>query len=81
MQEFKKNINIDERIDLTGIPCPNNFTRALFKLEAMDDGEILEIVIDDGKPIKKMPARLEEEGYKVIKKEKNVKSWILQIKK
>ncbi|MBT4277571.1 sulfurtransferase TusA family protein [Candidatus Falkowbacteria bacterium] len=74
-------MNVNEKIDLTGIPCPHNFARALFRLETMDEGEILEIIIDDGRPIKKMPTRLTEEGYKIIKKEKKGENWILEIKK
>lgn len=74
-------MKINEKIDLTGIPCPHNFTRALFKLEAMNKDGILEIIIEDGRPIKKMPARLEEEGYKVASKKKEGANWILQIKK
>ena len=41
----------DERLDLRGVRCPHNTGRALLALELMDEGEVLEILIDDGEPL------------------------------
>jgi len=57
-------------LDLRGVVCPNNFVRAKLKLEEMRSGEILEIIIDDGEPIKNVPRSIKEEGHKIIKVEK-----------
>ena len=57
-------------LDLRGVACPNNFVRAKLKLEEMRSGEILEIIIDDGEPIKNVPRSIKEEGHKVVKVDK-----------
>lgn len=53
--------------DLRGTPCPINFVKAKLKLEGMKDGEILELFLDDGEPIRNVPKSLENEGHKIEK--------------
>ena len=57
-----------EKLDLKGIPCPQNSARALLALAGMETGTLLEIIIDDGEPLENVPASLEEEGYKIIRR-------------
>ncbi|KXK30659.1 MAG: hypothetical protein UZ01_01328 [Candidatus Brocadia sinica] len=38
----------DDRIDLRGVLCPINFVKTKLKLEMMDSGQILEVILDDG---------------------------------
>ena len=45
MEEKKPNANLD----LRGVVCPINFVKTKLKLEEMNSGEILEIVIDPGR--------------------------------
>ena len=68
-------------LDLRGVVCPNNFVRAKLKLEEMRSGEILEIIIDDGEPIKNVPRSIKEEGHQILKAEKIDNCWRLLIKK
>ncbi|MAE70175.1 MAG: hypothetical protein CME06_06865 [Gemmatimonadetes bacterium] len=56
-------LKADEEIDLTGVPCPQNAARALLRLETMETGELLRIVIDDGEPIEQVPNSVTEEGH------------------
>ena len=56
----------DEFLNLTGVPCPLNSARAIVKLELMDPGEVLEIVIDDGEPVDNVPVTLMQEGHPVV---------------
>jgi sulfite reductase (ferredoxin) len=58
-------------LDLRGVACPMNFVRAKLELEKMKIGEILDILLDDGEPIRNVPASFQEEGQDVmaIKKE------------
>ncbi len=74
-------VNPDQNLDLRGIACPNNFVRAKLKLEEMQAGGILEIIIDDGDPIKNVPRALKEEGHQIISVEKIGSHWRLLIKK
>jgi len=66
MEEKKPN----DTLDLRGVVCPTNFVKTKLKLEEMNSGEILEIVIDEGEPIANVPRSIKEEGHKIIKVEK-----------
>ena len=57
-------------LDLRGVVCPTNFVKTKLKLEEMDNGQILEIIIDAGEPIANVPRSIKEEGHKIIKVEK-----------
>ncbi|MDP2911672.1 MAG: sulfurtransferase TusA family protein [Candidatus Omnitrophota bacterium] len=74
-------IKPDSVLDLRGVTCPNNFVRAKLKLEEMRSGEILEIIIDDGEPIKNVPRSIKEDGHQILKAEKIDNRWRLLIKK
>ncbi len=56
----------DETIDLRGVLCPINFVKTKLKLEMMEDGQILEIALDDGEPMRNVPRSVKEEGHKVV---------------
>jgi sulfite reductase (ferredoxin) len=58
-------------LDLRGVACPMNFVRAKLELEKMKIGDILDILLDDGEPVRNVPASFREEGQdvKAIKKE------------
>ena len=66
MEEKKPNVSLD----LRGVVCPTNFVKTKLKLEEMQTGEILEIVIDEGEPIANVPRSIKEEGHKIVKVEK-----------
>lgn len=57
-------------LDLRGVVCPTNFVKAKLKLEEMNIGEVLEIIIDAGEPIANVPRSIKEEGHKIIKVDK-----------
>lgn len=63
-------IEADDRIDLVGVPCPENSMRATLHLDTMDDGEVLEMLLSDGEPITTFVPNLEKEGYQVLHKER-----------
>lgn len=52
--------------DLRGIPCPINFVKAKLKLEEdLKIGQRLSIILDDGDPVKNVPASFRKEGQDV----------------
>jgi TusA-related sulfurtransferase len=59
-----------EILDLRGARCPLNFVKTKLKIEDMTSGELLEIVLDDGEPIKNVPRSVAAEGHEVIGVEK-----------
>jgi tRNA 2-thiouridine synthesizing protein A len=74
-------LKIDQRLDLKGVPCPLNFVKTKLKLEGMEAGSILEVVLDDGEPITNVTASVKEEGHQILKVEKISEHWKLIIKK
>jgi len=73
---------IDASLNLTGVLCPINFVKTKLKLEEMENGQILEIILDDGEPMRHVPRALKEEGHKIIKVEKCISnSFSLLVKK
>lgn len=74
-------IKIDQRIDLRGICCPINYVKTKLKLEEMEKDEILEIILDDGEPIRNVPRSVKEDGHKIIKVEKLENSFKILIRK
>jgi len=71
----------DLRLDLTGVPCPHNSSRAILELEVMDEGEILEIVIDDGDPIANVPVSLTQEEHEVLDTQRHGDQWRLLVRR
>ena len=68
--EQKKNIESDKTkshtVDLLGVECPLNFVKAKLELEKIEKGDILEILLDDGEPVKNVPASFAEQGHNVL---------------
>ena len=57
MGEFK----INDKVDITDVVCPTTFVKAKIALEELDDGEILEIRLNDGEPVQNVPRSIKEE--------------------
>ncbi|MCC7211629.1 MAG: sulfurtransferase TusA family protein [Candidatus Brocadia sp.] len=71
----------DEKIDLRGVLCPINFVKTKLKLEMMDSGQVLEVILDDGEPIRSVPRSIKEEGHRIVKVENVENMYRLLIKK
>ncbi len=76
-----KDVEIAERLDLEGVPCPHNTARAATTLLMMDEGEVLELFVDDGEPIANVPDSLEFEGHTVLLKERVGSVWRLLVRR
>lgn len=60
----------DAELDLRGVVCPINFVKTKLRLEEMDAGQLLEVILDAGEPIANVPRSIKEEGHKIIKVDK-----------
>jgi TusA-related sulfurtransferase len=60
----------DEELDLRGVICPYNFVKTKLKLETMESGQVLAVLLDDGDPIKNVPRSVENEGHTVLAQER-----------
>jgi TusA-related sulfurtransferase len=57
---------IDSQIDLLGVKCPFNYVKTKLKLETMQIGNTLEVLLDDGEPAENVPRSIQNDGHKVI---------------
>lgn len=54
-------------LDLRGVSCPMNWVKTKLVLEEMNVGQTLEVLLDDGEPIRNVPRSATEEGHKLLK--------------
>lgn len=57
-------------LDLRGVICPYNFVKTKLKLETMEQGQVLSVLLDDGDPIRNVPRSVENEGHTVLLQER-----------
>ena len=72
---------IVDSLDLKGVACPYNYVRTKLRLEQMDVGQLLEITVDDGEPIRNVPASLKNDGQEIVDTKKIGKHYRLVIRK
>ncbi len=54
-------------LDLRGSICPMNWVKTKLALEEMEPGEVIEVWLDDGEPIRNVPRSAAAEGHRVIR--------------
>jgi TusA-related sulfurtransferase len=59
-----------DSLDLRGVECPDNANRALFALEIMDEGEVLELRLSEGEPADSLLETMRFEGHGVSERER-----------
>ena len=71
----------DEELDLRGVICPYNFVKTKLKLETMQPGQVLSVLLDAGEPIKNVPRSVSDDGHTVISEERVEQSYRIRIRK
>lgn len=56
----------DKSIDLRGTPCPLNWVKTKLRLEEMQPGQVLAVLVDGGEPARNVPRSVEAEGHRVL---------------
>ena len=64
-RETVQNTGGGAELDLRGVACPMNFVKAKLRLESMDAGEALVLILDDGEPARNVPASFRNEGQEI----------------
>ncbi len=59
-------IKPDSFIDITDVVCPMTFVKAKVAMEELEDGQILEVRMNEGEPLMNVPRSFKEEGHKVL---------------
>jgi tRNA 2-thiouridine synthesizing protein A len=74
-------IKVDEKIDITKEICPMTFVKTKLKLESMQSGQILEVTLRDGEPLRNVPRSVKEEGHNILDIKKEGTSYKLFIER
>ena len=61
---------INVHFDLKGVSCPINYVKTKLRMEEMEIGERIEILLDEGEPITNVPRSLTGDGQKILLQEK-----------
>ncbi len=69
MSEAGEGLKPAKSLDLRGTPCPINFVKTKLALDGLAEGELLEIIIDEGEPCKNVPRSVKDEGHKILEAE------------
>lgn len=59
----------DVFLDLSGVMCPMNFVKTKLQLEEMEEGQVLEVILDEGEPVRNVPRSVKAEGHTVLELE------------
>jgi len=70
-----------EELDLRGVICPYNFVKTKLKLESMEIGAQLMVLLDEGEPIRNVPQSITNEGHQILKQEKVGQYYTIVIQK
>lgn len=70
-----------ERIDLYGVKCPLNWAKAKVRLENLERGDILEVLINDPKGRRDIPRAAEAEGYVIVAIDEIEGGWKIAIER
>ena len=65
------NIKRDAYVDITDVVCPITFVKAKVSIEEIEQGQILEILMNEGEPLHNVPRSLKDEGHRVVEVENN----------
>jgi TusA-related sulfurtransferase len=58
-------------VDISDVVCPVTFVKVKVALEELEDGQVIEVLINEGEPIQNVPRSLKDEGHKVLKIKNN----------
>ena len=57
--------SVDDFVDITDVVCPITFVKVKVALEELEEGQILEVKMNEGEPIQNVPRSLKDEGHQV----------------
>ncbi|MBI3302647.1 MAG: sulfurtransferase TusA family protein [Deltaproteobacteria bacterium] len=70
-----------EQMNLCGVKCPLNWAKAKVRLEDLERGDMLELLIDDPKGRRDIPRAAEAEGYAIVSIHEVGSRWRIVIEK
>jgi tRNA 2-thiouridine synthesizing protein A len=70
-----------EQLNLYGVKCPLNWAKAKVRLEDLERGDILDVLINDPKGRRDIPRAAEAEGYAIVAIDEIDGGWRIAIEK
>lgn len=68
---MSEEVKVDDSLDITDVVCPITFVKVKMALEDLEDGQVLDVHLNEGEPIQNVPRSLKDEGHKVLSVQKN----------
>lgn len=68
---MNEDLKADDSLDITDVVCPITFVKIKMALEDLENGQILDVHLNEGEPIQNVPRSLKDEGHKVLSVQKN----------
>ncbi|MCI7261089.1 MAG: sulfurtransferase TusA family protein [Selenomonadales bacterium] len=68
---MNEDLKADDSLDITDVVCPITFVKVKMALEELENGQILDVHLNEGEPIQNVPRSLKDEGHKVLSVQKN----------
>lgn len=68
---MNEELKADDSLDITDAVCPITFVKVKMALEDLENGQILDVHLNEGEPIQNVPRSLKDEGHKVLSVQKN----------
>ena len=65
------NFTVDDTVDITDVKCPVTFVKTKVALEELDEGQILQVHLNDGEPVQNVPRSIKEEGHQILQLDDN----------
>ena len=59
-------LRVDHSLDLRGLDSPSSYRKAVERLKAMAENEVLELSIDEGEALRTIPFGLRAEGHEIL---------------
>ncbi len=82
ISDANQNLKVDVFLNLRGTPCPLNYVKTKIRMEEMSPGQIIEVILDDGEPIKNVPLSLKQDGQEILLTEKiDNNTWRILVRK
>ncbi len=53
-------------LDVTAESCPMTYIKTRLQLDKLKSGDILEVLVNPGEPLKSIPDSAQEAGYKIL---------------
>ena len=62
----KKQLHVASSLDVRGVDIPGNYLKAKEALEALKEEQILELYLDEGESLRRLPFGLRAEGHEIL---------------